>query len=149
MDLRARYLLRILLPAALVLVVLAVAASALAQPRGDTGLAHIDGYVSVSPDSHCVVVKQHDGSLYTLVGRWHGLVGTDHVRLEGRFVPETRCGGQGGFEVTEVQTIWADDHHRSTHYDHVKDGDFRTWLARNRPRESEHERERERREPPR
>jgi hypothetical protein len=149
MDLRPRYLLRILLPAALVLVVLAMAASALAQPRGDTSLAHIDGYVSVSPDSHCVVVKQHDGSLYTLVGRWHGLVGNDHVRLEGRFVPETRCGGQGGFEVTEVQTIWADDNHRSTHYDHLKDGNFRSWLPRNRPREWEHERERERREPPR
>jgi hypothetical protein len=149
MDLRPRYLLHILLPAALVLVVLAVAASALAQPRGDTSLAHIDGYVSVSPDSHCVVVKQHDGSLYTLVGRWHGLVGNDHVRLEGRFVPETRCGGQGGFEVTEVQTIWADDNHHSTYYDHLKNGNFRGWLPRNRPREWEHERERERREPPR
>jgi hypothetical protein len=149
MDLRPRYLLRILLPAALVLGVLAVAASALAAPRGDTSLAHVDGYVSFSPDSHCVVVRQHDGSLYTLVGRWHGLVGNDHVRLEGRFVPETRCGGQGGFEVTEVQAIWADDNHRSTYYDHLKDGTFRDWLSHNRPREFERERERERREPPR
>jgi len=149
MDLRPRYLLRILLPAALVLGALAVAASALAQPRADPGVAHIDGYVSVSPDSHCVVVKQHDGSLYTLVGRWQGLVGNDHVRLEGRFVPETRCGGQGGFEVTSVQTIWADANHRSTYYDHLKDGDFRAWLSRNRPRELERDRDRDRREPPR
>jgi len=111
--------------------------------------AHVDGYVSFSPDSHCVVVRQHDGSLYTLVGRWHGLLGNDHVRLEGRFVPETRCGGQGGFEVTEVQAVWADDNHRSTYYDHLKDGNFRGWLSHNRPREWERERERERREPPR
>jgi len=148
MDLRQRSLHRILLLAALALV-LGVAVAASAQPRGDTSLAHIDGYVSVSPDNHCVVVKQHDGSLYTLVGRWHGLIQNDHVRLEGRFVPETRCGGQGGFEVTEVHAIWASDNHRSTYYDHLKDGGFRDWLARNRPQEWDRERERERRLPPR
>lgn len=145
MDLRQRWLIRILLPAALVFGLVAmVSMTAAAQPRGDTSLAHIDGYVSVSPDNRCEVVKQHDGSMYTLVGRWRGLVGNDHVRLEGRLVPETRCGGQGGFEVTTVQTLWADDHHRSTYYDHLKDGPFDRWVERNRPQEL---RDRDRRPP--
>ncbi len=125
---------RYLFAALVLLAVSAPAVPAQAQP-GDTSLAHVDGYLTGSPDGRCMLVKQHDGSLYTLVGRWHGLVGNDHVRLEGRFVPDRRCGGQGGFEVTSVQAIWADDHHRSTYYDHLKDGDFRRWVERNRPRE--------------
>jgi len=150
MDLSPRLLARTLLMASLVIGLVVVAAAA-AQPRGDVSLAHVDGYLSLSPDGRCMVLKQHDGSAYTLVGRWRGLVGSDHVRLEGRFVPETRCGGQGGFEVTDVQAIWADDNHRSTYYDHLKDGAFRSWLQRNRPQEWDRERERERRdrhEPP-
>jgi hypothetical protein len=135
MDLSQRFLVRALLAAALVLGAVSVpAAPALAQ-RGDTSLVHVDGYISGSPDGRCLVIKQHDGSLYSLVGRWHGLIGNDHVRLEGRFVPDRRCGGQGGFEVTTVQAIWADDNHRSTYYDHLKDGVFRGWVERNRPQE--------------
>jgi hypothetical protein len=134
MDLRQRFALRTLLLAAL-LVLGVLGAPALAQPRGDTSLAHVDGYLSASPDGRCLVIKQHDGSTYSLVGRWHGLIGNDHVRLEGRFVPEARCGGQGGFQVTAVQAIWADDNHRSTYYDHLKDGPLRAWVERNRPQE--------------
>jgi hypothetical protein len=113
-----------------------LAAPSLAQP-GDTTLAHVDGYLSISPDGRCAVLKQHDGSLLTLVGRWRGLAANDHVRLEGRLVPDTRCGGQGGFDVTLVQAIWADDNHRTTYYDHLQNGTFRSWAERYRPRELE------------
>jgi hypothetical protein len=130
MHLRYGILLRGLPLALLALGVLAVPGHA--QPA-DRSIAHVDGYVTVSPDGRCAVLKQHDGSLLTLDGAWRGLVPNDHVRLEGRFVPDTRCGGQGGFEVLAVQALWADDNHRSTYYDHLKDGDFRGWVYRARP----------------
>jgi hypothetical protein len=135
---RRRTKIRVLSPwsfAALVLAGgLAAVAPAAAQP-GDTSTDHVDGYLSISPDGRCAVLKQHDGSIFSLSGRWHGLAANDHVRLEGHLVPDTRCGGQGGFAITLVQAIWADDNHRSTYYDHLKDGTFRSWAERNRPRE--------------
>jgi hypothetical protein len=134
MDLRSRSLVRraLLVSTLAAAACLALPAAALAQ-RGDTSLAHVDGYVTVSPDGRCKVLKQHDGSLFSLFGHRRGLIANDHVRLEGRIVPDNRCGGQSGFEVTGVQAIWADDNHRSTYYDHLKDGTFGQWVARNRP----------------
>ena len=123
-----------------------LAAPAAAQ-HADLNVAHTDGYVSVSPDGSCVVLKTHDGSLLSLSGRWRGLRANDHVRIEGRFVPDTRCGAPGGFEVTLVQAIWADDRHKSTFYDYTKDGEFRSWVQRNRPGDGD--RDRDRHQPPR
>ncbi len=108
---------------------LQVAAHAAADPT----VAHVDGYVSVSPDGRCMALRQHDGSLLTLDGQRFGLLDKDHVRLEGRMVADHRCGGNGGFEVTLVQTIWADDRHKTTFYDQLRDGTFDRWVARNRP----------------
>jgi hypothetical protein len=134
MDLKPRTAVRILLvcscSALLLAAVMLIPAGA--QP-GDTSLAHVDGYVSISPDGRCMVLKQHDGSSVTLFGRRRGLLNNDHVRLEGRLVPDNRCGGQGGLEITLVQAIWADDNHKSTYYDHLKDGLFPQWVQRNRP----------------
>jgi hypothetical protein len=123
----------LLLAVLLGLTCLAVTAAPAAAWQGDTSLAHIDGYLSISPDGRCMVLKQHDGSLLTLFGRRRGLVNNDHLRLEGRLVAGNGCGGQGGFEITKVQTVWADDNHRSTYYDHLKNGDFVRWVEQNRP----------------
>jgi hypothetical protein len=133
MELRSRALvLRTLLLSTLVAAACLALPAALAQ-RADTSVAHVDGYVTVSPDGRCMVLKQHDGSLFSLFGHRRGLTANDHVRLEGRIVAESRCGAQSGFEVTSVQAVWADDNHRSTYYDHLKDGTFGQWVVRNRP----------------
>jgi hypothetical protein len=120
--------------AASLILVLTLAASFLLAPvvawaQGD----HVDGYISVSPDGRCMVLKQHDGSLLSLFGRRRGLQASDHVRLEGHLVAGASCGAPGGFETTDVQTIWADDKHKSTYYDHLKDGPFDHWAGRFRP----------------
>jgi hypothetical protein len=121
---------------------------------------YIDGYVTAG-HGDCVLVKGHDGRVYVLEGsRWRGVIGNDHVRLEGRFVPENRCGVRDGFEVSDVSTIWTDDAHRVISYDRERDGRFSEWVQRHRQRESErwdrdrrehgdrHERGEEHREPP-
>lgn len=127
---------RALLVSTLVAAACLLPAAALAQ-RGDTSVAHVDGYVTVSPDGRCMVLKQHDGSLFSLFGHRRGLIANDHARLEGRIVNESRCGAQSAFEIASVQAIWADDNHRSTYYDHLKDGTFGQWVARNRPQAAE------------
>jgi hypothetical protein len=91
---------------------------------------HTDGYLSISPDGRCMVLKSHDGSLLAIYGRRRGLRNNDHVRLEGTLVPGGACGAPGGFKITAVQTIWADDRHKSTYYDHLKDGSFDAWADR-------------------
>jgi hypothetical protein len=98
---------------------------------------YIDGYVSGGP-GNCVMVKDHDGRVYVLEGSsWRGVIGNDHVRLEGRLVPENRCGVQNGFEVSDVSTIWSDDAHRVISYSRDRDGRFSQWVQRHRARESE------------
>jgi hypothetical protein len=108
-------------------------------------LVYIDGYVTMGGDGRCVLVKQHDGSTYYLRGGWVGLVGNDHVRLAGRFVPDPACGAPSGFEVTEVRTIWSDSEHHVISYDRDRDGVFRTWAERHR-RHERREKDREHRE---
>ena len=104
-----------------------------AHAAGDTSMAHIDGYISISPDGRCVVLRQHDGSTYSVIGRWQGLLSKDHVRLEGHIGEGGHCGAQSSFELAEVQTVWGDDNHKTTFYDHLKDGRFRQWAERTRP----------------
>jgi hypothetical protein len=111
---------------------------AVARAQGVGGVAHVDGYVSVSPNGRCMAVRQHDGALLTLYGSRRGLINNDHVRLEGRLVAGHACGGNGGFEITTVQTLWGDDNHRSTLYDHLRNGEFRRWVEHNRPDEVRH-----------
>jgi hypothetical protein len=128
---------------------LALLASFAAPPlfaQADRSVAHIDGYLSESgppPDGRrpCLFLRQHDGVVYTLHGHLTGLQTDDHVRLEGRFAADARCGGTG-FEVTTVQTIWADDNHKSTYYDHLHDGTFRDWVGQYRPDALQRERAR-------
>jgi hypothetical protein len=94
---------------------------------------YVDGYVTTSPGGDCVLVRSHEGRTYVLEGSaWRGVIGNDHVRLEGRFVPERRCGVRDGFEVTDVSTIWSDGAHRVVSYARERDGRFSDWVQRHR-----------------
>jgi hypothetical protein len=119
-----RSLLRVLGPALLLL------AAGLVLPTHDSYaavFAHVDGYLSA--DGRCLMLQQHGGDTLALVGDTAGLVGGDHVRLEGRFVADPGC-GVPGFDVTLVQTIWAGDNHRTTYYDHLSGEPFHLWAER-------------------
>jgi hypothetical protein len=125
MDLSKRHLTYILLLGALVLGFLAAAPAVAA--------VYVDGYVSASPDGNCVLVRDHEGKVYVLEGGgWQGVIGNDHVRLEGRFIPERRCGVRNGFEVSNVATVWSDDAHGQVYYSHERDGRFRDWAQSHR-----------------
>jgi hypothetical protein len=77
-------------------------------------------------------LREHSGKVYGLVGAVRGLQSGDHVRLEGRFADGTGCGSGTGVNVTLVQAIWADDHHRTSYYDQLQNGSFADWAAANR-----------------
>jgi len=82
-----------------------------------------------SANGECVMLRQHDGRMYSLRGDLDGLRSGDHARLEGRLAPDPGCGAPG-FEVTMVQALWADDNHRNTYYDHRNGEPFRQYAAR-------------------
>lgn len=111
-------------------------AGALALPfaaQGDDRFA-TDGYLSWDDDSDCLLMRQHDGRVRVLTGAVDGLDEDDHVRLFGRSVRGAECNNFHGqaYEVTEVFTIWANDKHSETYYDHETDGSFQRWARRNR-----------------
>jgi hypothetical protein len=114
--------------AILAVMVLAGISAAPAAAAADPNVAHVDGYLDMSQPG-CIIMRDHNNKFFALTGRVVGLVNGDHVRLEGRFAPN-QC-GQAGFAVTQVQAIWADDRHKTTYYDHLKDGSFRPWAERN------------------
>lgn len=93
-----------------------------------------DGYLSWDDNGDCLVLREHDGRVRILTGAIDGLDEEDHVRLWGNAVNGAECNGHRGqaYEVTEVLTVWADDQHSETYYDHETDGSFSRWVARNR-----------------
>lgn len=100
---------------------------------GSDGIA-TDGYLSWDEDSDCLLMTQHDGKVRVLTGAIEGLDEDDHVRLFGRAVRGAECNDYDGpaYEVTEVFTIWGNDKHSTTYYDHETDGSFARWVQRNR-----------------
>jgi len=106
----------------------ALALPGAARAAGDPSVMHVDGYIDMG---RCPTLREHDGKVYGLVGAVGGLRSGDHVRLEGRLVDSYVCGG-AAVKVAEVQAIWADDHHRTTYYDHLQNGSFERWAADNR-----------------
>lgn len=111
-------------------------AVALAMPHAahsDDGFA-TDGYLKWNDDD-CLVMRDHDGKTRVLTGAVDGLDADDHVRLWGRTVRNAECRDRSGqaYEVTEVLTLWANDRHTETYYDHETDGSFARWVQRNRP----------------
>jgi len=116
-----RLLIRLAAPALLV-------ATSLALPAGQAFAAVMaDGYLN--HNGPCLMLKQHDGDQYALVGDTRGLRGGDHVRLEGRVVSDPGCGAPG-LEVTQVRSLWRDDEHRVMLYNRDRDRDFERWAER-------------------
>ena len=126
MSSRRRSLFRLMGPALLLAagLVLPLRAGFAAYPD----IIHVDGYLSAS-GAGCVMLREHDGRTYALRGETRGLLGGDHVRLEGRLAPDPGCGAPG-FEVTRVQTLWSDDHHRSTYFDSLTGEPFQHYAER-------------------
>jgi hypothetical protein len=120
-----RHTLLRLLPAVLLASGFAIAAAA--AHAADRATAHVDGYLLSRHG--CLILRQHDGTRLSLVGGTAGLRDSDHVRLEGQFVPDPGCGAQG-FAVSEVQTLWGDDNHRTTVYDHLSGEPFGRFAER-------------------
>jgi hypothetical protein len=102
-----------------------------ARAAGDPSVVHVDGYLT-NQGNRCLILREHDGKTYGLVGAVGGLQTGDHVRLEGRFAGGGSCGGGTAVNVTDVQAIWADDNHRTTYYDHLQNGGFSQWASANR-----------------
>ena len=111
-----------------------------ARAAGDPSVVHVDGYLT-SQGNRCLVLREHDGKTYGLVGAVGGLQTGDHVRLEGRFVDGSGCGSGTAVNVIDVQAIWGDDNHRTTYYDHLQNGSFSQWAAANRGYNSQYGRD--------
>ena len=102
-----------------------------ARAAADPNVAHIDGYI-VDDRHGCRILRDHEGKIYSLVeGDSHALRNGDHVRLEGTFTRVDRCRQGSGFALYLVQTVWADDRHRTTYYDHLRNRSFNRWAERN------------------
>ncbi len=72
-----------------------------------------------------MLVRDHDGRIWALAGDTYGLEQGEHVRLYGRIVDGGACGWEGtAFDIYEVRTVWADNNHKRTYYDHLTDGPY-------------------------
>jgi hypothetical protein len=96
------------------------------QSRGgrDRSVIAADGYLDASRD--CLILRGHEGQVYSLVGDNGGLQEGDHVRLLGRLTYDRHCGAQA-LDVTQVQAVWADRNHRQVYFDHQTDGSFHRY----------------------
>ena len=128
-------LLKAFAPALLLTTGLALPATSYAA--NDGGFA-TDGYVSNDRNSDCMVLRQHDGSVRYITGDLDGLQSGDHVRVYGYSVGGDACGVRGSaYEVSQVQTLWGDDKHKTTYYDHLRDGSFVSYSDRQSGRQND------------
>lgn len=89
----------------------------------DPNVFHVDGYLDDGGD--CLFLRDHEGRTWAMVGNTYGLQPGEHVRLYGRPTSGGACGYRGAaFDIYEVRTVWADQNHRRTYYDHLYDGPF-------------------------
>jgi hypothetical protein len=95
----------------------------------DRSVIAADGYLEDT--GNCLILRGHQGQYYSLAGDTRGLNDGDHVRLLGQLFYERddRCGGQV-MEIRQVQTLWEDNNHRRTYYDHLRDGSFYNYSDR-------------------
>lgn len=100
-----------------------------AVPQGyrDRSVVAADGYLEGGGD--CLILRGHQGQVYSLVGNNGGLREGDHVRLLGRLTYDNYCGATA-LDVTEVQAVWADRNHRQVYFDHLTDGSFDRYAGR-------------------
>lgn len=89
----------------------------------DPNVFHVDGYLDDGGD--CLFLRDHEGRTWAMVGNTYGLQPGEHVRLYGTPTDGGACGYRGAaFDIYEVRTVWADQNHRRTYYDHLYDGPF-------------------------
>jgi hypothetical protein len=90
----------------------------------DPGVFHVDGVLD--DGGECLFLRDHEGRTWAMVGNVYGLQPGEHVRLYGRPVDGAgTCGYRAAaFDIYEVRTVWADNNHRRTFYDHLYDGPF-------------------------
>jgi hypothetical protein len=89
----------------------------------DPNVFHVDGYLDDGGD--CLFLRDHEGRTWAMVGNTYGLQPGEHVRLYGRPTGGGACGNRAAaFDIYEVRTVWADNNHRRTYYDHLYDGPF-------------------------
>lgn len=89
----------------------------------DPNVFHVDGYLDDGGD--CLFLRDHEGRTWAMVGNTYGLEPGQHVRLYGRPVDGGACGYRAAaFDIYEVRTVWADNNHKRTYYDHLYDGPF-------------------------
>jgi hypothetical protein len=89
----------------------------------DPNVFHVDGWLDDGGD--CLFLRDHEGRTWAMVGNTYGLQPGEHVRLYGRPTDGGACGYRGAaFDIYEVRTVWADNNHRRTYYDHLYDGPF-------------------------
>lgn len=90
----------------------------------DPNVFHVDGYLEAGGD--CLFLHDHEGRTWAMVGNTYGLQPGEHVRLYGRPVDAgNACGYRAAaFDIYEVRTVWADNNHKRTYYDHLYDGPF-------------------------
>jgi hypothetical protein len=119
---------KVFAPALLVTASLALPVKSYAA--NDGGFA-VDGYLNGDRNSNCLVLREHDGGVRYITGAVGGLQPGDHVRLYGYPVSGSACNVRGSaYEVSQVQTLWGDDRHRTTTYDHQRDGAFDNYAYR-------------------
>jgi hypothetical protein len=125
-----RHFARLFAPALLLTAGLTLPMAA-ARAANDGGFA-IDGYLSGTQNGNCIALREHDGGTRYLTGAINGLQSGDHVRLYGRSVNGSACNVRGNaYEVTEVLTLWGDDRHTTTYYDHQNNGSFESYAYQN------------------
>lgn len=113
---------------------LLLTAAAFVAPQAraaDSGIA-MDGYLSNSQSRSCLALREHDGGTRYLTGNINGLQSGDHVRLYARPIDGSACNVRGNaYEVSEVLTLWGDDRHKTTYYDHLNNGSFESYANAN------------------
>jgi hypothetical protein len=101
-----------------------------ARAANDGGFA-TDGYLSDTRNGDCMALREHDGRVRYVTGDIDGLRSGDHVRLYGYSIDGRVCGVRGdAYQVSQIQTLWGDERHRTTYYDHLRDGSFRSYVYR-------------------
>lgn len=133
-------------PGAVLLLTVALALPAAAQPRygyGPYGSSPyrtpmlrgvVDGVLS-DEGGRCPVLRDRQNRNYYLLGDTRGLRPGDQVSLRERLMNRSSCGNDAPtLEVLEVRTVWTDGAHRSAYFDARRDGSFDRFILRNRDR---------------
>lgn len=95
---------------------------------------HVDGFL-IDADRDCLILRDHNGRTFGLVGGTGGLDVGDHAQLRA-VVTEDYCDAGSTLEVREVKTVWEGDRHDRAWYYYQRDGSFGRFADRARGNDS-------------